>query len=102
MISPDEWRSRGEFFDWQGQRIFYRAAGRGEPVLLVHGFPTASWDWAAVWPELLEHYRLLTLDMIGFGFSAKPVGFPYSIFAQADLYEALLAREGISSYRLLA
>ncbi len=102
MISPDEWRAKGSTFEWQGQRVFYRIEGRGEPLLAIHGFPTASWDWCAIWPQLTARYRVLTLDMIGFGFSAKPIGFPYSIFAQADLYEALLAREKVTSYRLLA
>ena len=102
VITPDEWRAQGSTFEWQGQRVFYRAEGRGEVVLAVHGFPTASWDWWAIWPQLTRHYRVLALDMVGFGFSAKPIGFPYSIFPQADLCEALLARENATRYRLLA
>ena len=102
MITPDEWRAQGRTFEWQGQRVFYRAEGVGEVVLAVHGFPTSSWDWWAIWPHLTRHYHVLTLDMIGFGFSAKPFGFPYSIFPQADLFEALLARENVTRYRLLA
>ena len=101
-MTPDEWRARGECFEWRGQRIFWRAEGTGEVVLAVHGFPTASWDWWPIWPALVERYRVLTLDMIGFGFSAKPKDFAYSIMAQADLFEALLAREGVTEYRLLA
>jgi pimeloyl-ACP methyl ester carboxylesterase len=100
--SPDAWRAHGDTFEWRGERIFFRAEGAGEPVLLVHGFPTASWDWWPIWPRLAERYRVLALDMIGFGFSAKPRRFPYSIFAQADLFGELLAREGVSSYRLVA
>ena len=102
VVSPDDWRARGDTFEWRGERIFYRVDGAGEPVLLVHGFPTASWDWCAIWPRLAERYRLLTLDMIGFGFSAKPRNFAYSIFAQADLFGALLEREHVTSYRLIA
>jgi pimeloyl-ACP methyl ester carboxylesterase len=102
VVSPDDWRARGDTFEWRGERIFYRVEGAGEPVLLVHGFPTASWDYAPMWPRLVEQYRVLTLDMIGFGFSAKPRQFPYSIFAQADLFGALLARERVSSYRMVA
>lgn len=102
VITPDEWRAQGSTFEWQGQRVFYRAEGAGEVVLAVHGFPTASWDWWAIWPQLTRHYRVLALDMIGFGFSAKPFGFPYSIFPQADVCEALLARENVTRYRLLA
>ncbi|MEO8702932.1 MAG: alpha/beta hydrolase [Kofleriaceae bacterium] len=102
MVTPDDWRARGDFFDWNGHRIFFRVEGTGEPLLLVHGFPTASWDWWAVWPALVAKFRLLALDGIGFGFSAKPRDFTYTIAKQADLYEALLAREGVTSYRLLA
>jgi pimeloyl-ACP methyl ester carboxylesterase len=101
-VSPAQWRARGDTFEWRGERIFFRVEGAGEPLLLVHGFPTASWDWSPIWPRLVERYRVLTLDMIGFGFSAKPRRFPYSIFAQADLFGALLARERVSSYRLVA
>lgn len=102
MVTPDEWRARGGTFEWRGHRIFYRGEGSGEPVLAVHGFPTASWDYWAIWPALVAKYRVLTLDMIGFGFSAKPRDFAYSIMAQADLHEALLAREGVTRYRLIA
>jgi pimeloyl-ACP methyl ester carboxylesterase len=102
MTSLDEWRSGSDSFEWRGARIFCRTAGTGEPLLLVHGFPTASWDWAAVWPQLAARYRVLALDMIGFGLSAKPLRFDYSIMAQADLFEAFLARERVTQYRVLA
>jgi pimeloyl-ACP methyl ester carboxylesterase len=70
--------------------------------VLVHGFPTASWDWSAIWPRLVPHYTCLAPDLIGYGFSAKPRAFGYSIGAQADVVEALLARQGIERYRLIA
>ena len=102
MITPDAWRAQGDVFTWRGHRIFFRVEGAGEPLLLVHGFPTASWDWAKLWPALTARYRVLALDMIGFGFSAKPARLPYTMATQADLQEALLAREGVTRYRLLA
>jgi pimeloyl-ACP methyl ester carboxylesterase len=102
MTSLDEWRAGSDSFEWRGARIFCRTAGTGEPLLLVHGFPTASWDWAAVWSQLAASYRVLALDMIGFGLSAKPRRFAYSIMAQADLFEAFLARERVTRYRVLA
>lgn len=101
-VSPDDWRARGDFFEWRGSRVFFRAEGAGAPLLLVHGFPTSSWDWSPIWPRLVERYRVLALDMLGFGFSAKPRDAVYSIFAQADLCEALLSRERVASYRLVA
>lgn len=102
LPTPEDWRTRGDTFEWRGQRIFFRAEGTGAPLLLIHGFPTASWDWYAVWPALATRYRVMALDLLGFGFSAKPRGFAYSTAAQADLCEAFLARESVSSYRLFA
>lgn len=102
MPTVEAWRSGGASWRWRGHDIFWRAAGAGPVVLLIHGFPTASWDWAAIWDALAARYRVLTLDMIGFGFSAKPPGFAYTIGAQAELFEALLAREGVTRYHIVA
>ncbi|MGE0868179.1 MAG: alpha/beta fold hydrolase [Kofleriaceae bacterium] len=103
MVTPQQWRSRGDTrFVWGGHPIFTRIEGTGEPLLLVHGFPTASWDFAAIWPALTARFRVVTLDMLGFGFSAKPKHFAYSIAAQVDLIEALLANAGIERFRVLA
>lgn len=100
--TPDDWRAAGSTFDWRGHRIFLRTAGRGEPLLLIHGFPTASWDWHALWPSLAERYRVLALDLIGLGFSDKPRDFDYTVAAQADLVTGLLRREGVGACRVLA
>lgn len=103
-ISLAAWQAGGRAFNYRGHRIFWQTAGdEGKPVLLlIHGFPTASWDWEALWPALSQHYRLLTLDMIGFGFSAKPHAYDYSILDQADLFEAFLRRQGVGRYHILA
>ena len=71
-------------------------------LLLIHGFPTASWDWEPLWSRLAERYRLLALDMIGFGFSAKPPDYRYSILDQADAHEALLRSQDVGEYHVLA
>jgi pimeloyl-ACP methyl ester carboxylesterase len=102
VIALDAWRAKGTTFDWRGHAIFTVTAGAGHPVLLVHGFPTASWDWANQWDALAARHRVLALDMIGFGFSAKPRDFHYSILAQADLFAAFLAHHGVTRYHLVA
>ncbi len=97
----DAWRDAGEYFDFRGHRIFYRQAGNGRPLLLVHGFPTASWDWIHVWEELATHYRLIAPDMLGFGWSDKPLQHNYTMIEQADLHEALLDHLGIGDFAIL-
>lgn len=82
--------------------LAYWEDGAGEPLLLIHGFPTASWDWAPIWPALAQRFRLVAMDMLGFGFSSKPRPYVYAISEQADLYEALLAKLGIAQCHVLA
>ena len=98
----EQWRAGGRTFRHRGHEIFYRDTERGEPVLLIHGFPTASFDWSRVWEPLATRFRLIALDMIGFGFSAKPVDYDYSIFDQATIHERLLASLDITRTHVLA
>ena len=89
------WRKRSQSFVFRGQTIRYWVAGQGEPLLLIHGFPTASWDWHYLWQPLAQRYRVIACDMLGFGDSAKPMGHEYCLLEQADLQQALLAHLGI-------
>ena len=104
-ITLDDWHRSGHTdLRFRGHRIYTRvqkAAGR--PVLLlIHGFPTASWDWEAIWSDLAEDNTLIAADMIGFGFSDKPRDHRYCIAEQADLFEELLRSEDVTSYHCLA
>ncbi|MBB1605525.1 MULTISPECIES: alpha/beta fold hydrolase [Pseudomonas] len=85
-----DWRAQGRTFDFNGHAIRYWEAGEGEPLLLIHGFPSASWDWNKLWRPLAERYRVIACDMLGFGDSAKPRNHAYRILEQADLQQALL------------
>lgn len=85
-----DWRAQGRTFDFNGYAIRYWEAGEGEPLLLIHGFPSASWDWNKLWQPLAERYRVIACDMLGFGDSAKPRNHAYRILEQADLQQALL------------
>ncbi|HEX8595498.1 MAG TPA: alpha/beta hydrolase [Pseudomonas sp.] len=84
------WRTHGQTFDFKGHAIRYWTAGQGEPLLLIHGFPTASWDWHFLWQPLAARYQVIACDMLGFGDSAKPPRHRYSLIEQADLQQALL------------
>ena len=109
-IPTDEWHDAGSYHVHENEdyddavRIFYIEENRdaAETVVLVHGFPTSSWDWTKVWDELAEEYHVIDLDMVGFGFSDKPQGYPYSLFDQADLHEEILADLGVEGAHILA
>jgi pimeloyl-ACP methyl ester carboxylesterase len=102
--SLELWRRSGTSFAHEGHDIYVRRGGEpAAPVLLlIHGFPTASWDFAPLWDALAARWRVLTLDMLGFGLSAKPAGHAYSIAGQADLIRAFLQVEGVVEYHILA
>ncbi len=97
-IELDEWRGRSRGFSFSGHAIRYWVAGAedAEPLLLIHGFPTASWDWHYLWQPLAAKYRVIACDMLGFGYSAKPREHVYSLLEQADLQQALLAHLNIT------
>ncbi|MFM8913249.1 MAG: alpha/beta fold hydrolase, partial [Flammeovirgaceae bacterium] len=96
------WKSTSQYFQYRGYSIFYKVEGTGTPLLLLHGFPTSSWDWSPLWDVLKAKYQLVTLDFIGFGLSDKPHAYNYSLVDQANLVEHLLQRLGISRYHILA
>ncbi|MCG9873348.1 MAG: alpha/beta hydrolase [Leptospiraceae bacterium] len=100
-----DWHKSGKFFDFRKFQIYYNEkfdpSKQKEILLLIHGFPTASWDFHSIWNILSEQFNLLTLDMIGFGFSDKPSQFPYSIQEQANLMEDFLVFKGVKNYHIL-
>ena len=95
------WRETGDFFDFNGHQIFYRIEGEGQPLLLIHGYPTSSWDWNKIWNQLTDNFQCITLDMLGFGFSDKPKA-SYSIFNQADIYCGLLKKLKIKDCHIVS
>jgi pimeloyl-ACP methyl ester carboxylesterase len=88
-----EWAQGGEYIDFRGRRIFVRRrAGEGPPLLLLHGFPTASYDFRALL-DALPGRAAIAFDLLGFGLSDKPHDHDYSLLWQADLAEHVAAGE---------
>ena len=95
------WRSSGHFLNVDGQQVFYKTEGTGPVLLLIHGYPTASFDWAKIWPKLTSQFRCVTLDMPGFGFSDKSPK-KYLIKEQADTISEVIRHLGITSAHVLS
>jgi pimeloyl-ACP methyl ester carboxylesterase len=104
-----EWINQGKFIKANGYKIFVVAKGKaktkGHGVLIVHGFPGSSWDWSGVVPQVAERTRVVVPDMVGFGRSDKPQTGTfedhYSLFKQADMYEAVAKQEGLTEVMLV-
>ncbi|WP_350431877.1 alpha/beta hydrolase [Shewanella sp. H8] len=104
MITLSEWQQQGQFEQINGRQIFTRQAGdkQAPALLLIHGYPSASWDWEGMWHALTQHYYVITLDMLGFGLSDKPKDARYLISEQADIFQVFLHKLGVSEYHILA
>ncbi len=59
---------------WRGHRLFYKVAGSGQPLLLLHGIGagSSSYEFRAVMAELSQHYQVYALDLLGWGNSERP------------------------------
>lgn len=93
-VRVEAWRDAGTSEEFHDHRVFVSAReGRGEGplLLLLHGFPSSSYDFRTLIP-LLGDGPLLAFDFLGFGLSDKPRKLDYSLFMQADLAERLAAR----------
>ena len=87
-----EWMAEGETERFGGHAVHVRSRAGSDPVLLLlHGFPSSSYDFRRLLPLLTDN-ATLTLDFLGFGLSDKPRGFGYSLLKQADLVEEIAAR----------
>ena len=103
----ESWWKAGERIEMRlpgGERrsVFARVAGAGPWLTMIHGFPTSSWDWVPILPQLASRHRVLLFDLLGFGDSDKPAGHDWSAFEQADIIEALWQHFGVSETRMVA
>jgi pimeloyl-ACP methyl ester carboxylesterase len=83
------------FADVEGVgRVHYQEKGTGRALVLIHGNNSSAYSWAEVFDELAKEFRVVALDLKGFGFTAKPEG-DYSVEAQAALVVRLMDGLGI-------
>lgn len=102
------WLERGRHHNVCGRRVFVLDTGAPQepqgraPLLVLHGFPTSSFDFHLVLPELSRSRRVVLVDLPGFGFSDKPERYSYSLFEQADVVASLLERLELERPHVLA
>jgi len=100
----DAWAAQGAVHDVGGHQIFAvdlpAHDEQAEPVVVFHGFPTSSLDWHLVADRLRARRRVVALDFLGFGLSAKPDR-RYSIELQCDLAEVLLQQLDVTRCALV-
>lgn len=93
-----------KFIDIRGTRIAYSDEGEGESVVFVHGFGTFSFTWHYLLEELVKlkiQKRYITLDLKGFGYSAKPNNNKYTPYDQARSLKNFINRLSLRNITLV-
>ncbi len=88
-------------FESSGGEIAFVDEGDGPPLVLLHGFPTSSLLWRRVLPPLAARMRVLAVDLLGYGRSAKPADAALHIRAQARYVRELLQGNGIEEFAVV-
>ena len=101
-FDPDRWQQTGQWFEFDGLRLFVNVQGHGQAVLTLHAFPTSSYDFARLVPLLRDRAQFILFDYPGFGFSDKPAGYPYSLFKYAAAAQAVAQHFGLEHVQLVA
>jgi pimeloyl-ACP methyl ester carboxylesterase len=84
-----------------GIQLHYVMGGKGEPVVLLHGWPQTWYEWRHIMPELAKNYTVIAPDLRGFGDSSKPVtGYDGKTTAE-DIYQ-LISQLGFNQILLVA
>ncbi len=86
--------------DVEGFRIEYLEGGRGDVVLLLHGFGANKDNWTRISKQLTPHFRVIAPDLPGFGESSRQPDANYTIAVQADRVNAFVRTLGIQSFHL--
>jgi len=88
------------FANVNGMRMHYLFGGRGEPIILLHGFAQTSHMWRPLMEELIKTNAVIAPDLRGFGQSAKPMD-GYDKATMAKDIRALVTTLGYRRVRLV-
>ncbi len=102
-MNAEDWLAKGEYVEINGFQHFVYQSNNDKPFLLIlHGYPTCSYDFYKVLPWLEKHYSVVIHDHLGFGYSDKPKNITYSLMNQTDQALQLWKKLGITTATVLA
>jgi len=81
--------------------LHYVSAGAGEPVVLLHGWPSTWYEWRQVMPLLAARFRVIAPDLRGLGDSSRPLAGYDKKTVAADLWQLLSGTLGLSRWHLV-
>ncbi len=100
-LDPQSADAPGSFLDIDGDQIHYVDAGRGPAVVLIHGWNGSTFSYRYVISELARQYRVVAIDLRGYGYSSRSLTAEYSGAAQARLVAQVMDRLAIETATLV-
>lgn len=102
-MTAQAWQALGTYHQIGEHRVFTVEAGTGDETLVIlHGYPSASFDYHKVLEMWKPYFRVIVHDHLGFGLSDKPKNYSYSLIEQAEIAQQLWQKLGVKKAHLLA
>ncbi len=100
-INQDEYPFTPKEFSLPMGTMSYVDDGSGDPLVMIHGNPSWSFEFRALIKHFSKTYRCIAPDHIGFGLSDKPTGWDYLPKHQAENLEKLLESLNLENITLI-
>lgn len=101
-IDVENWKSNGKYFNFKNNDIFYYQEGKGENLLIIHGYPYNSFEWKETMTELAKKFKVTIFDLLGMGFSDKPKNHKYSFEEYCEIVNALIKKLEITETHIFS
>jgi pimeloyl-ACP methyl ester carboxylesterase len=103
-MNLNDWKQKGKFIKVNEQQLFYiDTEEKDKPVLLIlHGYPSSSYDYHAVLSKFSNKFRVIIHDHLGFGFSDKPLNYSYTLVDQTSVILKFWEQLNIKTGHILA
>lgn len=102
-MNVETWKQKGNCIDIYGKSVFYIHHKTEKPTIaFLHGYPSASFDFQHVFPFIETDFSYIIHDHLGFGLSAKPSNYSYSLIEQAEVAIELWKQIGLKEIHLVS
>ncbi|RDY60758.1 alpha/beta fold hydrolase [Flagellimonas nanhaiensis] len=90
-----------KFFLWNGVQIHYKDEGKGEPIVLLHGSSSSLHTWDGLTKMLKSDFRIVRVDLIGFGLTGPNPKQDYSLEMYMDFINSFADHLGLPSFTIV-
>lgn len=92
--------SQSSFYDWKGIKVHFKDEGRGIPIIFLHGSSSSLHTWDKLASSLKGYYRIIRMDLPGFGLTGPHPERDYSLNAYVHFVNAFTQYIDVSRFIL--